>query len=55
MRNKINAWCEEVGLVSHLVQDRFKATASNKRMMNVMLRIIGAKLSCTPCDTTLTE
>ncbi len=48
MGNKMDAWCEGDGLVSHHVQAPFEAIASNKRMVNVMLRIIEAKLSCTP-------
>ena len=48
MENDIDAWCEEDGLVPHHVQARFEAIASNKRMVNVMLRMIEAKLSCTP-------
>jgi hypothetical protein len=48
MENDIDAWCEEDGLVPYHVQARFEAITSNKRMVNVMLRMIEAKLSCTP-------
>ena len=44
MENNIDVWYEEDDLISHRVQARLEAIASNQRMMNVMLRIVEVKL-----------